>query len=164
MNDFRLALRQLRKSPGFAFVAFLTLALGIGASTAIFSVLDAVLLRPLPFAAQERLVEATELSETGHGMPFAEPNFDDLALRNRSFETIASYGMGPEAIAGGTEPVRTNACLVSGDFFRVLGLTPMIGRFFSAETKDKEVAVVSYGFWKRLLEGRANLEGMSLRF
>ncbi len=163
MNDFRFALRQLRNSPGFTFVAVLTLALGIGASTAIVSVLDAVLLRPLPYPAQERLVEVRELSDAGRGMPFAQPNFDDFATRNRSFEAIASYGSGPEAIAGGIEPIRTNACAASADFFRVLGIRPAIGRFFSPETKSDEGVVVSYGFWKRSLGGRTNLEGTSLR-
>jgi putative ABC transport system permease protein len=162
--DFKFALRQLRKSPGFTFVAVLTLALVIGASTAIFSVLDAVLFRPLPYPAQGRLVEVRELNEAGHGMAFAEPNFDDLAARNRSFEAIASYACWPQAIAGGIEPIRTNACAASADFFRVLGVTPMIGRLFSPDTKRDEVVVVSYGFWKRSLEGRTNLEGTSLRF
>src|SRR6266404_690473 len=120
MTDLRYGLRQLIKQPTFTLVAVLTLALGIGASTAIFSVLDAVLLRPLPYPSQERLVEATELNEAGRGMPFAEANFNDLAARSRSFEAIATYTCNPEAVAGGTEPVRTNISGVSADFFRVL--------------------------------------------
>jgi predicted permease len=166
MNDLRFAFRQLFKNPAFTLVAALTLALGIGASTAIFSVLDAVLLRPLPYPNQERLVEARELNEAGRGMPFAQPNFDDLAARSHSFEAIASYAAWPQAVAGGSEPTRTNVCAVSRDFFRVLGAAPVIGRLISAETnKDtKQVAVVSYGFWKRMLGGRSNLEGTSLRF
>ena len=78
LHEIRLAVRSLVKRPGFALVAILTLALGIGASTAIFSVLDAVLLRPLPYPNQERIVELRELDEKGHGMSFAQPNFDDL--------------------------------------------------------------------------------------
>nr|MDQ6912000.1 ABC transporter permease [Verrucomicrobiota bacterium] len=162
MNDFKFALRSLGRRPGFSFVAIATLALGIGASTAIFSVLEAVLLRPLPYPAQERLVEVTELNEAGRGMRFAGPNFDDLAARARSFEAVASYSFGADAVAGGSEPVRTNVCGGSPDFFRVLGVSPIIGRFFSME--KNEVAVVSYSFWKRILEGRTNLEGTSLRF
>ena len=99
-------------------------------------------------------------------MPFAEPNFNDLAARNRSFEAIATYTRSPDAVAGGTEPVRTNISGVSADFFRVLGVAPALGRLISAETlrEGNQVAVVSYGFWKRMLEGRTNLEGTSLRF
>ena len=144
----------------------MTLALGIGAATAIFSVVDAVLLRPLPYPAQERLVEVQELNEAGRGMRVAQPNFDDLATRNRSFDAVASYFVSPEAVAGGNEPVRTNVCGVSADFFRVLGVAPSLGRLISAETlrEGNQVAVVSYGFWKRILEGRTNLEGAALRF
>jgi putative ABC transport system permease protein len=166
MNDLRFALRQLRKSPGFTFVTILTLALGIGASTAIFSVLNAVLLRPLPYPSQERLVEVSELNEAGRGMPFAQPNFDDLAMRNHSFEAIASYTRGPEAVAGGSEPVRTNISGVSLDFFPVLGVAPAVGRLISSETlrEGNQVAVVSHGFWKRMLAGHTNLERTALRF
>jgi len=164
--DFKYSLRSLGKRPGFSIVAILTLALGIGASTAIFSVVDAVLLRPLPYPSQERLVEVTELNEAGRGMPFAEPNFDDLAAHNRSFEAIANYTRSSEAVAGGAEPVRTNVSGISPDFFRVLDVRPALGRLISAETvrEGNEIAVVSYGFWKRMLEGRTNLEGTSLRF
>ena len=152
MTDLRYALRQLIKHPAFTLVAVVTLALGIGASTAIFSVLDAVLLRPLPYPSQERLVEATELNEAGRGMAFAQPNFNDLRTRSRSFEALASYAAWPEAVAGGSEPIRTHVCAVSPDFFRVLGVSPVMGRVFSSETDL--VAVISYGFWKRMLEGR----------
>src|SRR3954466_13262655 len=166
ITDLKYAFRTLLKSPAFTAVAILTLALGIGASTAIFSVLDAVLLRPLPYPNQERLVEVSELNESGRGMPFAEPNFNDLASRNHSFDAVAAYTRSPDAVAGGLEPVRTNLAGVSVDFFRVLGVTPMIGRLFSAETlrEEKQVAVVSYGFWKKQLEARPSLEGTSLRF
>ena len=166
ISDLKYTFRCLAKSPAFTLVAIVTLALGIGASTAIFSVLDAVLLRPLPYPNQERLVEVSELNESGRGMAFAEPNFNDLAARNHSFEAVAAYSRSPDAVAGGIEPVRTNLSGVSPDFFRVLGVTPALGRLFSAETlrEEKQVAVVSYGFWKRQLEGRSSLEGTSLRF
>jgi hypothetical protein len=108
MNDLKYAFRTLVRSPAFTLIAIITLALGIGASTAIFSVLDAVLLRPLPYPNQERLVEISELNEAGRGMPFAEPNFNDLATRNRSLEAIAAYTRSPDAVSGGIEPVRTN--------------------------------------------------------
>ncbi len=166
INDLKYALRSLGKTPSFTAIALVTLALGIGASTAIFSVLDAVLLRPLPYPQQERIVALRELDEKGRGMAFAEPNFDDLHTRSRSFAALAKYSEGTEAIAGGSEPVRTNVSAVSEDFFRVLGVTPFAGRFFSTPsgTEGNQVAVVSYGFWKRLLAGRTNLEGATLRF
>src|SRR2546430_13658798 len=124
--DLKYALRPLAKSPAFTLVAILTLALGIGASTAIFSVLDAVLLRPLPYPNQERIVELRELDEKGHGMSFAQPNVDDLRTRSRSFDALAQYSAWPGAVSGGSEPVRTNVCAVSGDFFSVLGVTPVL--------------------------------------
>jgi putative ABC transport system permease protein len=165
--DFKYALRSLAKRPSFSIVAILTLALGIGASTAIFSVVDAVLLRPLPYPDQERIVELRELDEKGKGMSFAQPNFDDLRARTHSFDALAQHSAPwPQAVVGGSEPVRTNACAVSSDFFRVLGVTPIFGRVFSPESlaESKETAVVSYGFWRRYLGGRTTLEGTALRF
>ena len=167
MNDLKYAFRILAKSPAFTVIAVLTLALGIGASTTIFSVLDAVLLRPLPYPNQERIVELRELDEKGRGMSFAEPNFNDLRDRSRSFAAIAKYtGNIDSAVAGGSEPVRSNTCAVSDDFFRVLGVSPLMGRLFSAEMAEQsdQAVVVSYGFWKRVLAGRTNLEGATLRF
>ncbi len=166
ISDLKFAVRSLGKRPGFTLVAIATLALGIGASTAIFSVLDAVLLRPLPYPEQERLVEVRELNEAGRGMPFAEPNFDDLHARSRSFDALAKYNESPEAVAGGSEPVRTNVCAVSHDFFRVLGVKAFAGRllFTGGETDGHQSVVVSYGFWKRMLGGRMDLEGATLRF
>src|SRR3954452_12151087 len=126
ITDLKYAFRTLAKSPAFTAVAILTLALGIGASTTIFSVLDAVLLRPLPYANQERIVELRELDEKGKGRPVAEPNFDDVQTRSRSFAAIAKYtGTIDSAVSGGTEPVRTSTCAVSDDFFRVLGVAPL---------------------------------------
>jgi len=166
LADLRYALRSLGKAPAFTAIAIATLALGIGASTAIFSVVDAVLLRPLPYPNQERILALRELNEEGRGMAFAEPNFDDLRARSRSFEALAKYSEATEAVVGGSEPVLTNVSAVSQDFFRVLGVTPFAGRLFSAESgiDGDQVAVVSYGFWKRLLAGRTNLEGATLRF
>lgn len=166
INDFRYAIRSLLKKPGFTSVAILTLALGIGASTAIFSVLDAVLLRPLPYPQQERLVEVRELNEAGRGMRFADPNFDDLRERTRSFDAIASYSGVAEAVAGGVEPVRTDVLAVTADYFRVLGVAPVIGRFFGEQNdgEGNQVAVVSYAFWKRQLQSRTDLSATALRF
>jgi putative ABC transport system permease protein len=164
MSDLKYAFRTLLKTPAFTLVAVLTLALGIGASTAIFSVLDAVLLRPLPYPNQERIVELRELDEKGHAMSFAEPNFNDLVARQHSFEALAKYSAFPDAIVGGSEPVRANVCAASPDFFRVLGAAPVIGRVLTEEATSKEAVVVSSSFWKRFLGARTDLDGMSLRF
>ena len=165
ITDLKYAFRTLWKRPGFTIVAIITLALGIGTSTAIFSVLEAVLLRPFPYPHQERIVEVREFTENGRGMRFTEPNFFDLKGQSRSFEALAQYSAFPSAVAGGSEPVRTNVASASEEFFRVLGVSPVVGRVFgaSAGTADRQVVVVSYGFWKRLLGGRRDLEGMSLR-
>ncbi|CAN5551619.1 hypothetical protein BH18VER1_BH18VER1_12770 [soil metagenome] len=164
--DLKYAFRSLVKRPGFSTVAIMTLALGIGASTAIFSVLDAVLLRPFPYPQQERLVEVRELNEAGRAMRFADPNFDDLRERSRSCDAIASYSGGAEAVAGGVEPVRTDVLAVTADYFRVLGVAPVIGRFFGEQNdgEENQVAVVSYAFWKRQLQGRTDLSATALRF
>jgi putative ABC transport system permease protein len=162
MSDLRCAVRQLFKNPCFTLVAVITLALGIGASTAIFSVVDAVLLRPFPYPQPERIVELRGIDEKGESMSFAEPNFDDLRARARSFQMLAKYIVDTQGVAGGSEPVRTTVTAVSDDFFRVLGLTPFKGRLLASE-KGTDVAVVSYGFWQRFLGGRANLENTTLR-
>ncbi len=166
LDDLRYATRSLIRKPGFAAVAIITLALGIGASTAIFSVLEAVLLRPLPYPDQERIVDVVELDEAGRSMPFTDPNFTDLRARSRSFEALASYGQWFESISGGSEPARTRVASVTADFFRVLGVRPVVGRLFSPESSPdaKEVVVVSHSFWQRQLSGAANLENATLRF
>src|SRR6476469_331328 len=163
ITDLKYALRSLLKRPAFTIVAILTLALGMGAATAICSVVDAVLLRPAPYPNPEQLVEIREVSERGRGMPVCEANFNDLAARNHSFAAIARYAVWTQPVAGGRDAVRANTGLVSGDFFRVLGVQPMMGRFFSGG-KGENVVVVSYGFWKRQLDAPASLDGLSLRF
>ena len=165
IDDIRYATRSLIKKPGFTAVAVITLALGIGASTAIFSVLDAVLLRPMPYPQQDRIVEITELNENGRAMQFTEPNFLDLKARSRSFEALAQYSDYPDAVSGGSEPVRTTVAGATAEFFRVLGVSPLLGRVFGPdETGDRHVAVVSQGFWNRLLGSRSDLNDVALRF
>jgi putative ABC transport system permease protein len=160
-TDLKQASRVLAQKPGFSAVVVLTLALGIGASTAIFSVLDAVLLRPLPYPQQERIVELEELTRTGRGMPFAEPNYVDIKTRSRSFDALAQYAFGAEGVAGGKEPVRANVAVVSAEFPDVLRVRLQLGRWFGP---NESAAVVSFEYWQRLLGGRTNLEGTVLRF
>jgi len=165
-KDIRVGLRSLRKRPGFTLIAILTLALGIGASTAIFSVVDGVLLRPLSYPHAERMMQLREVNPRGVRISFAEPNFLDLRARSRSFESMAQYGGTVTTVNGASEPVRALAYWVSADFFNVIGVQPIIGRTFSPEESRNggpPVAVVSYGFWRRLLGGKTDLAGTTLR-
>jgi ABC-type antimicrobial peptide transport system permease subunit len=166
LRDVRYGIRSLLKRPGFTSIAVLSLALGIGACTAIFSVIDGVLLRSLPYPDAERLVELREVNPKGGKISFAEPNFLDVRDRSRTLEAIAEYNGGLETITGGTEPARANTSKVSSDFFRVLGTQPLLGRTFApGESKPggTPVAVISYNLWRRLLNGKTNLAETTLK-
>jgi len=164
IKDLRFGIRSLAKRPTFTAIAVLTLALGIGASTAIFSVVDGVLLKSLPYPDADQIVQLREVNERGARMPFAEPNFVDVRARNHSFQGVAQYNGELTTVTGGSEPVRASTYAVSADFFNVLGVKPLVGRTFAPEeSKAGGVAVVSYGFWQRLLGGKADLTGTSLR-
>src|SRR2546422_283734 len=166
MNDLKFAFRQLLKTSGFTAVAVLTLALGIGACTAIFSIVDAVLLRPLPYPQAEKIVSLGEVNKRGNRITFAEPNFLDVHARNHTLAAAAQYNMQLTTVLGGSEPVRTHVAYVSGDFYKALGVQPTIGRsFLSAEAKTggQPVAVVSQGYWQRLLGSRKDLAATPIR-
>lgn len=166
IKDIRYSFRSLAKRPAFTAIAVLTLALGMGASTAIFSVVNGVLLRPLPYPNADQIVQLREVSERGTRMAFTEPNFIDVRARSRAFEAVAQYGRRLTTVTGAGEPVRVNAFVVSGDFFKVLGVKPTIGRTFVPEEGNPggaPVAVVSYGLWQRLLGAKPDLTGTTLR-
>ena len=166
IKDIRYGVRGLAKRPGFTALAVFTLALGIGASTAIFSVVDGVLLKSLPYPNAERIVQLREVNTRGTQISFAEPNFLDVRARSRSFEGVAQYGGSSTTVTGGSEPVRVRTFAVSEDFFNVLGVKPIAGRVFAPDESKLGgtlVAVVSYGFWQRLLGGRSDLSGTTLR-
>lgn len=166
IKDIRYGIRSLAKRPGFTAIAVITLALGIGASTAIFSVVDGVLLRTLPYPNAEQIVQLREVNARGGQMDFAEPNFLDVRARNRTFAAVAEYGGDLTNVTGGSEPVRAQTLTVSADFFNVLGTKPAMGRTFLPEESKPggaPVAVVSYGFWQKLLGGRSDLTGTALR-
>src|SRR5437868_6159268 len=172
MNDLRFAIRQLRKSPGFTSVAIITLALGIGANTAIFSVVEGALLRPLPFPNAERLVRIYEaLDENGAGS--ATLNLSDrTTARFREFgrdifEDVAG-GTGGASVVGakaGSPAQTVPAALVTYNFFNVLGLPPSQGRNFTAgEGSDKaaNVAIISDDFWRNTLNSRRDVLGTTV--
>jgi putative ABC transport system permease protein len=165
LQDFRYALRQLRKNPGFTTVAVLTLTLGIGATTAIFSVVYGVLLRPLPYAEPNRIMAIFEVTPKGTWNRLADPNFDDFRDQNRSFQAMAKYSAYPTAVSGASHPSRSVVAQVSPSFFNVFRIQPIIGRDFTASDGKKgaaPVVVASYGYWKQYLGSARDLSGLHL--
>ena len=133
LQDLKYGLRTLGRAPDFTAVAVLTLALGIGATSAIFSVVYGVLLRPLPYPEPDRIVSISEVASDGHPMGFAEPNFRDLRAMNRTFSGMALSKALPGTVTGSSGPSRTFVALVSADFFRVMRIGPVLGRNFSTD-------------------------------
>jgi ABC-type antimicrobial peptide transport system permease subunit len=165
-QDVRYGLRMLAKNPGFTVVAVLTLALGVGATTAIFSVIYGVLLRPLPYTHPEQIVHLWEMSDEGHHMNFADPNFADMQFQNHSLQGIAEYGNLLESVSGGKEPTRTMVAPVSRDFFAVLGVQSAMGRGFAPEEQRYNApvtAMVSYAYWKQSLGATKDLSAARLK-
>ena len=164
-RDLRFASRTLAKNPSFAAIAILTLALGIGASTSIFSVVDAVLLRPLPFPNPQQIATVWELSARGRRMHLADPNFLDLRGQNKTLVGLAQFSSGPEAVSGGSEPVRMNVAAVSQDFLKVMGVEPAHGRDFADDElrpHGTPAMIISYGYWQQYLGGRADFSNVHL--
>ncbi len=150
--DIRHAYRNLRRSPGFTAVAALTLALGVGANTALFSAVYGILLRPFPFADPDRLVLISESSKALEQMSVSYPNFEDWRRRNDVFERIAAHRMTSVNLTGAEMPERLLATQVSASLFPMLGVEPAVGRFF-LEEEDRpgaeSVVVLSHRLWQR---------------
>jgi putative ABC transport system permease protein len=165
-RDVRLGLRSLARSPAFSLVAVLCLALGIGANAALFSVLNAVLLRPLPYAEPDRLVRVYEkLGERGQGS-VSVPNFRDWAEQNTGFEQLAAYQVGSRNLQSTGDPERVLAVEATPSLFSLLGARPLLGRTFAAGTDEPgkaKVAVVSEELWRTRLGGEPSLIGRALR-
>jgi ABC-type antimicrobial peptide transport system permease subunit len=160
VQDLRYGLRILWKSRIYTFVSVLTLLLGIGASTAIFSVVYGVLLRPLPYHNPEQIVRIWEADSRGRRMQFADPNLEDMHAQVRSLQSMAGMRSAESTIAVGNTPERVRVAQVSADFFSVLGVQPLLGRSFAPE--DQRVgagptALVSYSFWQRYLHQSRDL-------
>ncbi|NMO13655.1 ABC transporter permease [Pyxidicoccus fallax] len=158
LGGLRQALRSLRRSPGFALSCVLLLATGIGASTALFSVVEGVLLRPLPYPRPERLVQLSQLSANGRPMQFSDPNFEDVQTQSRTVTALAQVsGEASVAVTGTDEPTFALLALASRDFFRAFAVQPVQGRLFAEEEQQAggaPVVVVSHAFWKRYLGAR----------
>ena len=166
-QDLRYALRMLAKNPGFTAVAVLTLALGIGANTAIFTVANSVLLRPLPFSHPERLlhVSLTAADNRSQLTPMSWLRFSTVRDQNRSFSGIAAFTNETFTLSGLGDPVQVSSARVTGNFFDVLGVRPALGRGFLAQEDQPggaNVILVSHSFWIRALGGRRDSVGQHL--
>ncbi|HEX9918084.1 MAG TPA: ADOP family duplicated permease, partial [Pyrinomonadaceae bacterium] len=155
-QDIRYGFRMLWKSPGFTLVTVLALALGIGANTAIFSVVNTVLLRPLPYPNGERITYIGEWSQQVPEMSVSYPNFLDWRAQQQTMEEIAAFRSANYVLTGVGEPERLDGRQISASFFNVLGVTPTLGRNFSPD-EDKPganpVVLIGHGFWQRRLGG-----------
>jgi putative ABC transport system permease protein len=171
-QDVRFAVRTLRKAPGFTLVAVLTLALGIGANTAIFSVINAILLRPLPYPQADRLVFMTEWSQQVPEMSFSVANLKDLRDQNTVFESVVGYNgqsfvlsAGAGAKGAASEPERVDGRQVTSGMFATLGKQPILGRAFGPDEEKPGapgVALLGEGFWERRFGRDPGVVGRSL--
>jgi len=166
-QDFRYALRLLRKSPGFAVAAVLTLALGMSANTVMFSVLNTVLLRPLPYPQPDRLVQIWETDARRGDMhnTVSPYNFLDWRSQSQSFEQMATYEYNSVVLTGQKAPVRLSALFVTASFFDVMKVSPLKGRKFLPDEDQPgkpRVAVLGYGAWQRHFGGDKDIVGKSV--
>ena len=168
-QDLRYSFRTLAKQRGFTAVAVLTLAIALAANTAIFSVVNAILLRPLPFASPERLVNLTGLNRIGGGTfpVHSYPNFDDIRRNTKTLEHVAAFTRGRAFLMEGDEPELMNGLDVTANFTTLLGVRPQLGRTFTAE-EDREggplVMLISHELWQRRFNGDRNIIGRAVRF
>src|SRR5438876_4751584 len=167
LDDVRYAVRQLIKNPAFSAVAILTLALGIGANTAIFSIVNAVLLRPLPYPDADRIMVLNESSGPGQDYSVALPDYFDWQKDNTVFEHLAATHKESRNLSGipGRDPERVSCASVTRNFFNIIGLPPQIGRTFS-EDEDKvgapPVVVISDRLWRRVFNADPSVLGRSI--
>ncbi len=167
IQDIKYALRMLRKSPGFTIIAVLTIALGVGANTAIFSVVHAVLLKPLPFPEPNRLVELWETEPSDGNYPLTDQDFLDWRAQNRTFDDMAVFTWPePSNVSGAGAPEQVRLVEAQAHFFSVLGISPQLGRAFVAGEDVKgrnHVVIVSNAFWKAHFAGSADAIGKTIQ-
>src|SRR5688500_17335224 len=166
--DVRYALRMMVKAPGLTAVLAITLALGIGASTTIFSVVNSVVLRPLPYEQPDRLVRVyTEFTGNLRLKKFwmSPPEFFDLRKDCRSCERVGAWSRGTASLAGGDRPVRIEAAYVTHDLLPLLGVRPLLGRWFDEKEDrpgDPTVIILGYDVWKRAFGGDRSIIGRTI--
>ena len=167
LQDLRFALRQLRNSPGFAITSILTLSLGIGASAAVFDVIDAVLLKPLPYANQELLISPVMIGRTGDTMRSSYLGYLDVRAQLRTFDALAGYSMlGRVNLEGPSDPVALRAVKGTDNFFDVFGVKPMLGRTYlpgEDQPGKDNVVVLSYEVWQGSFGGRSDVVGKDVQ-
>src|SRR5512143_256639 len=168
ISDLRYAVRTLSRAPGFALTVILTLGLGIGANTAIFSVVRGVLLRPLPNKEGDRLIYLRQSinGPGGENINFSVPEINDVRENAKSFGGIAEYSQMTYTLQGESDAVRMNVGLVTGNFFDVMGLSPVAGRLLNSSddgTKVPPVMVLTYEYWQRRFGGDRSLIGKDVR-
>src|SRR6266478_2021567 len=169
LQDTRYTFRQLRRSPGFTVTAILMLALGIGATTAIFSIVEGVLLRPLPFPDPDRLVILGDVLEGSHCVSCAQSSVTPPDIRNyvrgtQSFSHLGGYRGRLFELSGTGDPAAVNATRMSGEVFAALGVPPLLGRTFTQQEDEEgqQLAVLSYGMWQSRFHGDANVLGSKI--
>jgi putative ABC transport system permease protein len=165
-QDFRYAARGLGKNPGVTAIMVFTLTLAMGATTAIFSVVHGVLLRPLPYAGADRIMAISEVNSDGRLSRLADPNFDDFRDQSHSFQSLAKYAFDTVSVSGGSQPTRATVAAVTPEFLTVFGVAPTLGRDFTARDDTKSaapVALVSYGYWRQYLGATQDLSQSHLK-
>ena len=166
LQDLRFGFRMLTKSPGFTIVAVAALALGIGANTAIFSVVNGVLLRPLPYAEPDRLVTIFGTERMFRQSAVSPADFVEWRNQNHVFEDLIAYTGGSFNLSGGDQPARVDGIAVSASFFPVLGVSPAVGRSFSEEENQpgrNKVVVIGHALWKRVFNSSPDILGRTLK-
>src|SRR5215213_8965926 len=168
IKDIRYGLRSLLKRPGFTAITLIALALGIGANTAIFSLVNAVILQPLPYPDPDRLVWVYgNIRNGGNRASVAPPDFLDYRSQNKTFEQFAASGTTsrPLNLTGSGEPERLTASVITGNYFDTFGVRPALGRGFSLENEKSgqdQVTVLSYAFWQTRFGGDPNIIGKTI--
>lgn len=165
-SEIRYGMRSLAHVPGLTAISILTVALGVGAGSALFSVVKAVLLNPLPYAEPGRLAWLAEINEHGGPMQVAFQNFLDWRAANRTFSAIGAYEQGPAIVSGSDVPQHTFVAAVTDDFFRVMGTNAIIGRTFSHEEQvmgGPLAVVIGYDLWQRAFSGSRSILGRNIR-
>jgi putative ABC transport system permease protein len=165
LRDARFAIRVLVKRPGFTVIAIITLALGIGANTAIFSVVNAVLLRPLPYRDADRIVAIQEIGKDGNRIQVTPANYLDWRAQNTVFEHVAAIFERPSNLAGADEAERVRLAVTSANFFDVFGVRPLHGRLFAPDDEQAghtSIVIIGYSLWQRRYGGDAGIVGQSI--
>ncbi len=166
ITDLRYAFRMLLKSPGFSFIAIITLALGIGANSAIFSVIETVLLRPLPFPRPHELAMLWSTPDHGNGRETDSfPDYEDIRNESKSFASLAAYTQASTVLSTGGDPIELRGLAATSDIFSVLGVSPVLGRAYTRaeDSPDAHVVVLTYEAWQRYFNGDGKILGQPVR-